>query len=84
MATKRAATESAKRVRRTPMRRKNLILNQDKIDRAKTLFGVATETEAIHRALEAAEDLATFRQEIDRGLDQLVGRGGFTDRFPHG
>ena len=76
---------AAKRLRRsgrqTRMRRKNLILNQEKIDRAKTIFGVATETEAIDRALDAAADLAQFRSEVDAGLRQLVGRGGFSDPF---
>jgi len=26
-------------------------------------------------------DLAVFRQEVDRGLDELIGCGGFSDRF---
>jgi hypothetical protein len=62
-------------------KRKNLILDQSKIDRAKDIFGVATETEAIHRALDAADDLARFRGEVERGLPDLLGKGGFTDHF---
>ncbi len=63
-------------------KRKNLILDQGKIDRAKSIFGVATETEAIDRALDAAVDLARFREEVESGLPDLIGKGGFTDRFP--
>ena len=63
------------------LRRKNLILNQAKIDRAKRIFGVATETEAIDRALDQAADLAAFRREVETGLEGLIGKGGFKDRF---
>jgi hypothetical protein len=81
--------KGAKRIRlntvgvpkRQGLKRKNLILDQAKIDRAKEILGVATETEAISRALDAINDLAAFRVELDRGFDDLVGRGGFTDRF---
>lgn len=72
----------AARFRRGIKKRKNLILDQSKIDRAKAIFGVATETEAIDRALDAADDLARFREEVERGLPDLLGKGGFTDRFP--
>ena len=64
------------------LRRKNLILDQHKIDRAKEILGAATETEAIHRALDEALELARFRGETEAGLDDLIGRGGFVDYFP--
>lgn len=67
---------------RSTMRRKNLILNQEKIDRAREIFGVSTETEAIDRALDTANDLALFRTEVDAGFKHLLGKGGFTDHFP--
>lgn len=70
------------RFRRGMKKRKNLILDQGKIDRAKVIFGVATETEAIDRALDAADDLARFRDEVASGLPDLLGKGGFTDHFP--
>jgi len=57
-------------------------LNQDKIDRAREIFGVTTDTEAIDRALDAANDLALFRTEVDAGFNNLLGKGGFTDYFP--
>ena len=62
-------------------RRKNLYIDQQRIDRVKKLLGAATETEAIDRALTLAEDFAAFEAEVDRGLTGLVGRGGFVDRF---
>ena len=39
------------------IRRKNLLLDQLKIDRAKHILHAATETEAIHRALDSVADL---------------------------
>jgi hypothetical protein len=72
----------ASKPRRSPLRRKNLILDQGKIDRAKKVLGAATETEAITRALDAVTDLARFRQEVDTGLAGMIGRGGFEDFFP--
>jgi hypothetical protein len=68
-------------VKPSALKRKNLILDQAKIDRAKEVLGVATETEAITRALDAVNDLAVFREEVDSGLNKLVGKGGFSDRF---
>jgi len=72
----------ATRPSKSPLRRKNLILDQAKIDRAKKVLGAATETEAITRALDAVNDLARFRAEVDEGLLALSGRGGFEDLFP--
>jgi hypothetical protein len=71
----------ARNARRRTIRRKNLLLDQRKIDHARRIFKSDTDTEAIHRALDAAADLAAFQRELDRGLDALVGRGGFVDRF---
>jgi hypothetical protein len=65
----------------TVRRRKNLFIDQHRIDRVKALLHVETETEAIDRALALVEDLAQFEREVDRGLDGLVGKGGFVDRF---
>jgi hypothetical protein len=62
-------------------RRKNLFIDQRRIDRAKALLHVETETEAIDRALALVEDLARFEADVDRGLAGLVGKGGFVDRF---
>jgi hypothetical protein len=72
--------------RQTPVksghiRRKNLLLDQSKIDRARRIFHASTETEAIHRALDAVVDLEAFQRELDKGFDVLIGSGGFTDPF---
>lgn len=66
---------------RSARRRKNLFVDQRKIDRAKQVFGVATETEAIDRALDLAEDFAAFQREVEVGMEMLVGRGGFIEPF---
>jgi len=65
----------------TARRRKNLYIDQKRIDRVMELLHVDTETEAIDRALALAEDVAAFQEQVDRGLAGLVGRGGFVDRF---
>jgi hypothetical protein len=67
--------------KRDHIRRKNLLLDQSKIDRARRIFHVSTETEAIHRALDAVVDLEAFQRELDKGFDALIGAGGFSDRF---
>jgi hypothetical protein len=66
---------------KTSLKRKNLILDQRKIDRAKEILGAATETETIHRALDEVRELARFREETEAGLHDLLGRGGFADHF---
>lgn len=66
---------------RSARRRKNLFVDQRKIDRAKQVFGVATETEAIDRALDLAEDLAAFERQVEEGMETLVDRGGFVAPF---
>ena len=63
------------------LKRKNVILDQRKIDRAKRLLGAATETETISRALDAVTEMARFQAEVDAGLGALVGKGGFIDVF---
>lgn len=67
--------------KRPRLRRKNVILDQRKIDRAKQLLGAATETEAISRALDAVSEMARFQSEVEAGFDILVGKGGFVDAF---
>jgi hypothetical protein len=66
---------------RRTIRRKNLLLDQRKIDQARRIFKSTTDTDAIHQALDAAADLAAFRRELDRGFGALLGGGGFVDRF---
>ncbi|PYR96816.1 MAG: hypothetical protein DMG16_26670 [Acidobacteria bacterium] len=69
------------KARKPLIRRKNLLLDQVKIDRAKRIFKASTETEAIHRSLDAVADLEAFQRELDKAFDALIGCGGFIDRF---
>jgi hypothetical protein len=55
--------------------RKNLRLNQAKIDEAKRILGTSTETETIEQAL----DLVAFRNEVVSGLERLAGSGILSD-----
>jgi len=66
---------------KSSLKRKNLILDQRKIDRAKENLTAATETEAIHLALDEVRELARFREETETGLRDLLGHGGFADHF---
>jgi hypothetical protein len=61
--------------------RKNFNLPQSAIDRARDALGTSTETETVLRALETAADLVDFRRSTDSVLAELVGDGGFVDRF---
>ncbi len=65
----------------TRRRRKNLYIDQRRIDRVKALLHAETETETIERALALAEDFTAFQAQVDRGLAALVGKGGFRDPF---
>ncbi len=67
------------KARKPLIRRKNLLLDQVKIDRAKRIFRASTETEAIHRSLVA--DLGAFQRELDKAFDALIDSAGFIDRF---
>jgi hypothetical protein len=65
----------------TRRRRKNIYIDQHRIDRVKALLQAETETETIERALALAEDFTAFQAQVDRGLATLVGKGGFRDPF---
>jgi hypothetical protein len=55
--------------------RKNLRLDQAKIDKARKILGTRTETETIEQAL----DLVAFRDEVVSGLEKLAGSGMLRD-----
>lgn len=57
---------------RRVVRRKNILIDQRKLDAAKAALGAETETAAVDAAL----DLVVFRAEVFRGLDALVAVGG--------
>jgi hypothetical protein len=63
--------------RRVGWVRKNVVMDQRKLDVAREALGVDTETETIDRAL----DLVAFRQELARGFAAVRTRGGVDNVF---
>lgn len=68
---------------RTPRRpiapafkRKNMLMDQHKLDAAKAALGAETETAAVDAAL----DLVVFRAEVFAGLDRVAAAGGVAPR----
>ncbi len=57
---------------RRVMKRKNVLMDQNKLTTAKAALDVETETAAVDAAL----DLVVFRTEVFRGLDALAAAGG--------
>jgi hypothetical protein len=55
--------------------RKNVVMDQRKLDAARRLLAVDTETEAIDQAL----DFVAFREELARGFAAVRRRGGIDD-----
>jgi hypothetical protein len=55
--------------------RKNVVMDQRKLDAARRALGVETETEAIDVAL----DLVAFRRELVRGIAAVRRVGGIED-----
>lgn len=60
------------------MKRKNMLMDQRKLDAAKAALGTDTETAAVDAAL----DLVVFRTEVFQALDQLVAAGGLASIEP--
>ena len=60
------------------LRRKNMVMDQWKLDAAKTALGATSETAAVDAAL----DLVVFRAEVFRGLDELAAAGGLATIEP--
>ena len=68
-------TKSQRPARRTPVvrKRKNILVDQRKLDAAKSALGALTETATIDAAL----DLVVFRTEVFRALDRLASDDAF-------
>lgn len=60
------------------MKRKNMLMDQRKLDAAKAALGADTETAAVDAAL----DLVVFPTEVLHALDQLVEAGGVASIEP--
>jgi hypothetical protein len=72
-ATRRGATGG--RRRRSGWVRKNVVMDQRKLDTARRLLGVDTETEAIDQAL----DFVAFGEELSSGFTAVRRSGGVDD-----
>lgn len=57
---------------RTVLKRKNMLMDQRKLDAARRALGADTETATVDAAL----DLIVFRTEVFDALDKLVAAGG--------
>lgn len=66
---------SRPRARRAGWVRKNVLMDQQKLDSARRALGVETETEAIDLAL----DFVAFHREIAQGLAAMRGVGDIED-----
>ena len=77
MVTKRTASGRGQRAsgRRAGWVRKNVVMDQRKLDVARRALGVATETEAIDQAL----DFVAFREELAKGFTAVRRSGGVDD-----
>ena len=75
--TKRRTSEERRRVagRRAGWVRKNVAMDQHKLDVARRALGVDTETEAIDQAL----DLVVFSEELAKGFTAVRRSGGVDD-----
>lgn len=65
------------RSRRVGWVRKNVVMDQQKLDAARKVLGVETETEAIDLAL----DFVAFRRELAEGIRAIRRGGGIDDVF---
>lgn len=54
------------------LKRKNMVMDQRKLDVAKAALGAETETAAVDAAL----DLVVFHTEVFHGLEELAAAGG--------
>ena len=73
-----AGTTRGRRTKRTPeIRRKNVNIDQAKLDRVRELLGSASETEAIDQAL----NMLLFREELLAGIAHVGGKGGVEDAY---
>ncbi|MEX2531616.1 MAG: type II toxin-antitoxin system VapB family antitoxin [Gemmatimonadota bacterium] len=63
--------------REANIRRKNLNIDQTKLDEVRRLLGANTETEAVDQAL----SLLLLREEVSAGIRRIAGSGGVQNVF---
>jgi hypothetical protein len=59
------------------IRRKNLNIDQTKLDRVRELLDAPSETDAIDQAL----SMLLLREELIEGIERIAGTGGVEDVF---
>jgi hypothetical protein len=70
-----SGTRQRRSSRRAGWVRKNVVMDQRKLDVARRALGVDTETEAIDQAL----DFVVFREELEKGFAAVRRSGGVDD-----
>ena len=75
MAKRSASARQRRSGRRAGWMRKNVVMDQRKLDVARRALGVDTETEAIDQAL----DFVAFREELAEGFTAVHRSGGIDD-----
>ena len=75
IAAKRQATGARRSRRGRGWVRKNVVMDQRKLDVARSALGAETETETIDQAL----DLVAFREELAKGFAAVRRSGGVDD-----
>jgi len=69
--------KNPKSVLKPDIRRKNLNIDQAKLDQVRSLLDTRTETEAIDQAL----GIVLLRQELVEGVRRIAGSGGVENYF---
>ncbi|MEX0599213.1 MAG: hypothetical protein WD205_01140 [Rhodothermales bacterium] len=59
------------------IRRKNINIDQAKLDRVRKLLAASSETEAVDQAL----SMLLLREELINGIEQIAGTGGIDNVF---
>jgi hypothetical protein len=79
VARKRATSQNRRHAspRRAGWVRKNVVMDQRKLDMARRALGVETETDAIDQAL----DFVAFAEELAKGFSAVRRSGGVNDVF---
>jgi len=72
-----AAAKAGPRRAASKVRRKNLNIDQGKLDRVRKLLGANTETEAVDQALSAL----LLQEELIAGVRRIAGSGGVENVF---
>lgn len=80
MASKPAAARRRKTSGGPNIRRKNVNIDQDKLDRLMEFLGARSETEVIDQAL----DYALLTHEASEGIRKIAGKGGVENYFEGG